>query len=176
MKFDEWVNSLEGRLEGYKISLTHERFRFRHVIDSIPSCTSPIRLLDIGTSPFTLFIKRMYPHYEVSTLDFSNYWEDACKETGIKFRMCDLERQPLPFEDDYFDLVIFNEVLEHLFAPPSRVLREVRRVIRTGGKIILSVPNIAAMRYRVVLLLGMSPLKDLDTAIGPPHDHVHESQ
>jgi ubiquinone/menaquinone biosynthesis C-methylase UbiE len=116
----------------------------------------------------------MYPHYEVSTLDFSNHWEDACKEAGIKFRMCDLERQPLPFEDDYFDLVIFNEVLEHLFAPQSRVLREVRRVIRTGGKIILSVPNIAAMRYRVVLLLGMSPLKDLDTAIGPPHDHVHE--
>lgn len=170
MKFEEYVNSLEGRLDGWKIYMATERYRFRHVIDSMPSCTSQIRVLDIGTSPFTLFIKRMYPHYEVSTLDFSDYWEDSCKEAGIKFRMCDLEKQPLPFEDDYFDLVIFTEVLEHLSAPPSKVLREVRRVMRVKGKMILSVPNIAALRHRLKLLLGISPLKDLDN----PHDHVHE--
>jgi SAM-dependent methyltransferase len=84
--------------------------------------------------------------------------------------VCDLAKQSIPFEDDYFDLVIFTEVLEHVPAPPSQVLREVRRVIRKGGKLILSVPNIAALHCRLKLLFGVQPLSDPDL----PIPHLHE--
>ena len=173
-KFDEYADSLEGRIAHWKRHLTTERFRFRHIIDSIPGCAGRVRILDIGTTPFTLFIKRLHPHYEVSTVDFTDYWEHLCDEAGVSFRVCDVERQSLPFEDGYFDVVIFTEVLEHLFVPPSKVLREIRRVIRVGGKLVISVPNVAALRHRIALLLGISPLRDLDKSIGPPHDHIHE--
>lgn len=44
-----------------------------------------------------------------------------------------------PFSDGEFDLVICNQVLEHVFEP-ELFLKEVNRVLKKGGKIILTVP------------------------------------
>lgn len=46
----------------------------------------------------------------------------------------------LPFKDDFFDKVVLSEVTEHL---PDDVkgLKEVSRVLRKGGKLVLTVPN-----------------------------------
>lgn len=46
----------------------------------------------------------------------------------------------LPFADRSFDVVFSTEVLEHL-KDPLRCLREIRRVLRPGGRLTLSVPN-----------------------------------
>ena len=56
----------------------------------------------------------------------------------------------LPAEDGAFDLVICNEVLEHLFDPLS-ALREARRVLAPGGRLIATVPNVAYWRRRLDL-------------------------
>src|SRR3989344_3716857 len=45
----------------------------------------------------------------------------------------------LPFKDGEFDIVLCMSVLEHLEDPP-RAIREMRRVLKTGGSIIISVP------------------------------------
>ncbi len=47
----------------------------------------------------------------------------------------------LPIHDDGFDVVFLFEVLEHV-ADPEKVLKEIRRVLRPGGKLYLSVPFI----------------------------------
>jgi SAM-dependent methyltransferase len=44
-----------------------------------------------------------------------------------------------PFEDGSFDAVFFSEVFEHVFNP-DEFLSEVRRVLRPGGRILLTVP------------------------------------
>jgi SAM-dependent methyltransferase len=44
-----------------------------------------------------------------------------------------------PFEDSSFDSIISNQVLEHVFNPDKH-LSEIRRVLKTGGKILISVP------------------------------------
>ncbi len=44
------------------------------------------------------------------------------------------------YPDDYFDVVLFNHVLEHI-ADPLPVLREVRRVIKPAGSLVIIVPN-----------------------------------
>lgn len=46
----------------------------------------------------------------------------------------------LPFEDGYFDLVISYEVLEHVW-DEGLALAEINRVLKTGGELIISVPN-----------------------------------
>ena len=46
---------------------------------------------------------------------------------------------PLPFDSDSFDTVICSDVIEHLHSP-SLVFSEVARVLRSGGKLVLSVP------------------------------------
>lgn len=45
----------------------------------------------------------------------------------------------LPFEDGSFDAVICNQVLEHVFEPDAFV-REIARVLRSGGRLLLTVP------------------------------------
>jgi len=61
------------------------------------------------------------------------------------------DRLPLP--DAGFDVVLALDVLEHL-AAPLRLLRELRRVLRPGGLLILAVPNGLNVLNRALVLLG----------------------
>jgi SAM-dependent methyltransferase len=45
----------------------------------------------------------------------------------------------IPFADSYFDSVFCGEVMEHIFTP-SETLLEIKRVLRKGGYILLTVP------------------------------------
>jgi methionine biosynthesis protein MetW len=58
----------------------------------------------------------------------------------------------LPFDDGTFDVVVCCEVLEHLFAPFESAA-EARRVLRTGGRYVVTVPNVAYWRGRLDLAL-----------------------
>lgn len=55
---------------------------------------------------------------------------------------------PLPYEDDQFDLVIGIEVIEHL-EDPFAFLRELHRVAKPGGKVIVTTPNILNINSRL---------------------------
>jgi methionine biosynthesis protein MetW len=83
------------------------------------------------------------------------------------------EAHRLPFGDGAFDVVVMSEVLEHLFAPQDALL-EVRRVLRSGGLLIASVPNCAYWRRRVDLaVLGRwNPLGD-DKSVSQPWRDPH---
>jgi len=69
----------------------------------------------------------------------------------IDFKVCDVTRQ-LPFEDSSLDYVVLAEVIEHL-RNPYQVTQELNRVLRPGGKIVLSTPNILNLKSRVRFLL-----------------------
>jgi ubiquinone/menaquinone biosynthesis C-methylase UbiE len=46
----------------------------------------------------------------------------------------------LPFDDNYFDLVICTEVIEHIYDTKA-VLSEIERVLKPGGNLIITFPN-----------------------------------
>lgn len=68
----------------------------------------------------------------------------------------DLNYEVLPEHAASFDLVIGSEVIEHLIQP-DRVLAECTRVLRQGGHVLLTVPNVAFWRFRVQALRGHVP-------------------
>ena len=68
----------------------------------------------------------------------------------------DLNCEVLPEPGESFDLVIASEVIEHLIMP-DRVLEELTRVLRHGGHVLLTVPNVAFWRFRVQALGGEVP-------------------
>lgn len=70
---------------------------------------------------------------------------------GIEIRRGDLNSQ-LPFADREFDYVVCIEGLEHTENPPQAV-REFARVLRAGGMVIVTVPNILNIEERVKNLL-----------------------
>jgi len=178
LKRSEFEGYIEGNRDREINYMVFHAYRFREVLGAIPASDDGLRLLDIGTTPFTLLIKRMYPHYEVWTVDRTPLMERRCEEGGVFFKLADLNDINLPFDDSYFDVVIFTEVLEHLCVPPSLVLREVKRVLRPGGMLILSVPNIAALHKRIKLLFGRSVLPPADRQLDRNkihgYGHLHE--
>lgn len=80
--------------------------------------------------------------------------------------------QKLPFKDRSFDAVIATEVIEHV-RYPYRLLREIRRVTRLGGKVLLSTPNVATPVNRIALaVFGVFP-DDRDLHDGKDVGHIH---
>jgi ubiquinone/menaquinone biosynthesis C-methylase UbiE len=154
------------------------KYAFKNTAKLIPISSEPIRILDIGPTPFTIFIKKKFQNYDVWALDRTELMKERLRQAGIQLSVCDLDECSLPFEDDYFDLVIFTEVLEHVFAPHTDVLREVKRIIRPSGKLILAAPNIASLVNRIKLLFGVTPLENADNQMKKEwvhgHGHIHE--
>jgi SAM-dependent methyltransferase len=69
----------------------------------------------------------------------------------------DIERQRFPFDDESFDLVICNQVLEHLKIV-IQPLREMARILRPKGRLLLGVPNLASLMSRMLLAMGRDPI------------------
>jgi 2-polyprenyl-3-methyl-5-hydroxy-6-metoxy-1,4-benzoquinol methylase len=59
----------------------------------------------------------------------------------------------LPWPEHVFDVVLAADVLEHL-RDPDEVLRLLRRHVRPGGRLIVSLPNVAHVSVRIPLLFG----------------------
>lgn len=75
----------------------------------------------------------------------------AAAELGITLHCNDnLERitalQGVP--ESHFDLVLFTEVVEHITFNPVAMWREIHRVTRPGGRIVVTTPNYYALRGR----------------------------
>jgi methionine biosynthesis protein MetW len=62
--------------------------------------------------------------------------------------------------DDRFDVVVCADVIEHL-RDPARLLREARPLLRPGGRLVATVPNIAHGSVRLALLTGRFEYADL---------------
>src|SRR6185295_12806745 len=60
----------------------------------------------------------------------------------------------LPFEAGTFDRTLCLDVLEHLqYEEQPRALAELHRVLRPGGELLVSVPNLAHLQSRIQFLL-----------------------
>lgn len=64
----------------------------------------------------------------------------------VQFRVADMNR-PLPYEDNCFDAVACIEGIEHL-ERPFDFIRECRRILKLGGALIITTPNISSVRSR----------------------------
>jgi methionine biosynthesis protein MetW len=116
------------------------------------------RLLDIGCGDgfIALQIKHACNAVEVYGIDQDCDSISVAKEKGIKTFILDVDNNPFPFPNDYFDAVFAGEVLEHLNNPDD-FLEEVHRILRKKGTFVITTPNFAAWNNRIALALGFQP-------------------
>jgi len=94
---------------------------------------------------------------QVSVADISTRTIELFQAAGLPSFQLDLSNSVLPFPDQSFDLVIMSEVVEHLVNIDA-ALREIRRVMRHSGGLILTTPNLAGWLNRLQLLAGRQPI------------------
>jgi SAM-dependent methyltransferase len=93
------------------------------------------RMLDLGCG--SAWLAEHFSDY--TGLDGSPEAVGAAARRGRRVLLADL-REPLPFAEAEFDGVIAKDVLEHLDDPVGTV-REIRRVLRPGGRVFASSPD-----------------------------------
>jgi glycosyltransferase involved in cell wall biosynthesis/SAM-dependent methyltransferase len=83
----------------------------------------------------------------------------ACdgREFTCTIDLFDAEKDPFPYEDGYFATVLCCELIEHLFWDPMHLMSEVSRILRPGGHLVLTTPNIVSLRAIAGLLQGYQP-------------------
>lgn len=97
-------------------------------------------LLDAGCGEGITLEKlvKLFPEAAVVGVDTEPENLEICRTHGLPVQAGSVYE--LPFSDASFDTVLFSEVIEHLDAP-EQALREIRRVLRPGGRVIIIFPN-----------------------------------
>jgi glycosyltransferase involved in cell wall biosynthesis/SAM-dependent methyltransferase len=67
------------------------------------------------------------------------------------------EKDPYPYPDGYFSTVLCGELIEHLTEDPMHLMSEVNRILKPGGHLVLTTPNIASLRGIAAILVGYHP-------------------
>jgi SAM-dependent methyltransferase len=123
--------------------------------------SAPVNVLDIGCGPYAADlqnVKRAAPQHDIALYGVEYFPPNAraAAEKGVRVFIANIERDPIPAADEFFDVVIANQIVEHakdLFW----IFAEVSRVLKKGGLLVVGVPNLASLHNRILLLLGEQP-------------------
>lgn len=146
------------------------------------------KCLEIGAAPY--FTTALLKEFTELELVLSNYsptsdkvsenvvqWVRPQEKSAVEHRMphdlFNVETDTLPYPDGSFDVVLFCEVLEHLTNDPLSALIEIRRVLKPGGRLILTTPNAASARNLLKIITGKN-VHDRYSAYGPYGRHNRE--
>ena len=81
--------------------------------------------------------------------------------------------ESLPYEDDYFDLVIFTEILEHLHESPIEKLTDIKRIIKPNGYLLLTTPNVMNLENKVKFFFNINIYQDIYRYCYNPRYSLH---
>lgn len=76
-------------------------------------------------------------------------------KNGVKVKISDLNKK-FPYNNDFFDVVIANHVIEHL-VNVRLFISEISRVLKKNGYLIIGTPNLASWHNVFALFLGLQP-------------------
>jgi 2-polyprenyl-3-methyl-5-hydroxy-6-metoxy-1,4-benzoquinol methylase len=113
------------------------------------------KILDVGCGEghITNTIHKAFPEAEISGIDCSlGAVKYARREfPGIDFAVG--SAVDLPYVEQYFDVVLCNNIWEHV-PDPLRMLASIKKVLRSGGHLIISTPSRYRMGNLIRALLG----------------------
>jgi glycosyltransferase involved in cell wall biosynthesis/SAM-dependent methyltransferase len=151
--------------EGRTYAATHKS-RFIHTLEITPPGNASQSVLEMGaymqiTAPlkFQLGYGNVRGCY-YGTLGRTDH-KTITSGSGEVFE-CDVdhfdaEKDTYPYADGSFDTVLCCELIEHLFGDPMHMMSEINRILKPGGHLVMTTPNIGSLRSVAAILLGYHP-------------------
>ena len=131
----------------------------RHLIRKfIKNSNSGIGILDIGAGNGIdlTYAKSIYEDSQLFAIENYPEYVINLKSQGFEVFGIDIEKDEFPFENESLDIIIINQVFEHV-KEVFWILNEITRTLKINGNLIVGVPNLASLHNRVLLGLGKQP-------------------
>jgi GT2 family glycosyltransferase/predicted SAM-dependent methyltransferase len=129
----------------------HIRYELIDLIEA--PLDAPLRILEVGCAcgGTLLGIKSMYKNSKLHGIELN---KNSGRIASLIAEMldADVEKDDLSYPEEYFDYIICADVLEHM-SDPWAALKNLRKHLKSSGKILISLPNI--MHYSVISKLVM---------------------
>lgn len=123
-------------------------------------------LLELGSGAESIFDRLPELRRPTAVADLS--WSALRELKASQHHRIQLDvTRPLPLADRSVAGVVAAELIEHLYRP-GHLLDEIARVLRPGGVLVLSTPNLAPLEDRIRFLFGRSPRQ-----VDPTHPYLH---
>lgn len=119
-----------------------------------------LKILDVGCAHGNLGKHLKAKGNFVYGIEISKTMGEEAKKVLDEVIIEDIEKIELPWPSDFFDVIICNNILEHLFDPKA-VLVKLRKHLRDDGIIIVGLPNVANWQIIKDLLLGKFEYTDI---------------
>jgi 2-polyprenyl-3-methyl-5-hydroxy-6-metoxy-1,4-benzoquinol methylase len=154
--------------------------RYRLLLQTYASRASlaPIELLDIGGGQLALLCSALWGD-GAHAADIGGPHLEYLESQGVKTVRWNLCNEEAPFKER-FDTVFFSEVIEHLPIPGHLVLEKIKTMLKPGGLLVCSTPNLYRLRNVVYMAIGkqifdhfrMPTDQGLGHVIEYSHDHL----
>ena len=130
--------------EWHRAYVANHRVRIAFDLDIVrDNVSTKSSIFELGSVPLLLTTALSKSGYAVTGCDLApERYDSTIRSTGINVVKCDIEAERLPFPNDSFDAVVFNELFEHLRINPIFTLSEVLRVMKPRATLMLSTPNL----------------------------------
>ena len=123
-------------------------------------------ILDIGKSAFASALKLKY-----ECIDTLGLQDDMISRAGTHYKF-DLNNtiDKLLWRSDIpkYDIIIFAEVIEHLYISPNYILKFLHSILNKDGFLFLQTPNAVALHKRIKMLFGINPYELIRENVNNP--------
>ncbi|HEY7334796.1 MAG TPA: methyltransferase domain-containing protein [Bryobacteraceae bacterium] len=140
--------------------------RLQRTLAITPPAAPGDRILEMGAYlQITPALKTQLGYDEVRGCYFGKAGEShrrvVTSEAGEEFEceidLFDAEKDCFPYQNDHFSTVLCCELLEHLVTDPMHMMGELNRILKPGGSLVLTTPNIVSLRALAGILQGFHP-------------------
>jgi 2-polyprenyl-3-methyl-5-hydroxy-6-metoxy-1,4-benzoquinol methylase len=117
--------------------------------------TTPLDVLDIGGGQHALMCNKLWGDRAVlADIAGAQLLHQYMEKHGVPVYIWNVCTSDAPFSDK-FDVIFFSEVIEHLPIPGFISLERLRKVLRPGGLIICTTPNLYRLRNVFCMAFGL---------------------
>ncbi|MXQ54877.1 glycosyltransferase [Shimazuella alba] len=146
-----WLNRAKF-IEKWNGDIIYYLFTRPEIIDMVP--TDAKRILDVGCAAGATGVELMNRQdCQIFGIELNEQVAQIARGNYEDVRVGDLEKLTFEYPENYFDAIVFADVLEHL-RDPWALLKQFHHYLRPGGTVICSIPNIGHAEALIPLLKG----------------------